>query len=419
MAGEDDKGIREQENRDALATSRGVEDGHEVVERVQERGERQTQDGDRQEQKVPPRGSKFDDSRQRVAELARERRRAAEGPDEFPIVPADREKAFFGKDVETRSDRQAKLREESGEDQQDREIVKRKLKVNGQDIELTDDEVVAHAQKALAAENLLEVARRERDEGRTLLEQIRAERATLTRPVSEDAPTSKKPDPVTTPDETELDDIVDRIQVGDPKEAKAALQKYGDAIEERIVKRLGNLEQTITDTVDTVNEQRQRQRDTLQLIDGFYKDNPEFSKSSLQSALAHETADIMRAKMREAGVQDKTFEDLKRDRGMNDIQAAGFAYSSLQAMGYSLPKHADLLNEAAKGIRKSFGLAEPSLVKPAPATDVSGRVDRKRDVQQQPRRATAPSTLDRKERTREEARLDAVLRMKAARRGRG
>ena len=50
----------------------------------------------------------------------------------------------------------------------------------------------------------------------------------------------------------DLSEIIDKIQVGDPKEAQEALQKYGNAIEERILSKIGNLDETIQPKSGTI-----------------------------------------------------------------------------------------------------------------------------------------------------------------------
>jgi hypothetical protein len=103
---------------------------------------------------------------------------------------------------------------------------KRKLKVRGQDVELTDDEILAAAQKTLAGDSYLEDARKLLEEAK----QIKAERAGRDRQhpdgqsSTQDGELDFDPQPAQTrhpaPD---LKSVVEKIQFGDPDEAAAEL----------------------------------------------------------------------------------------------------------------------------------------------------------------------------------------------------
>lgn len=365
---------------------------------------------DEAEARKPVIGSKFDDKRKAIAEKAKQLRDG--DPEIEDQIYATRER-MFGKNVE-------RPEPVANQPEPPQPAPKRKLKVNGQEIELDEAQVVAAAQKALAAGDILEQAKRDRAEAHTLLEGLRAAKAN--QPAAEPSRPSPQPTADTRPeDEAELDEIVDRIQVGDRKDASAALKKYGDAIIDRVLERIGNLDETIASQVAIVNENTRRQQNTADTLRSFGDDNPEFKESrSLQAALAQEAADTMRAKMFALGVEPQTLETLKVNRGMNDIQAVSFAYRALQENGHELPSHVDILTESAAAIRKQFGM--PERRQPAPLSpaniNVQDRQERKRAMTPQPRRANTPPNTEPHERSREEVRRLAVRQMKMARRGR-
>jgi hypothetical protein len=380
-----------------------------------------------------PRGNKFDDKRARIAQKFKESREPKEGEEEFAPVPPDREKVFFGQNTETRSDREARRAAERGEGDPVAETpqqrgeepsaespaqTRRRLKVNGREVELSEEEVIAHAQKSLAAGDVLEQAKSLRAEQLSILEELRAAKANQSQP-AQPARVQEEQEPVTKPDDAELDQIIDRIQVGDAEEAKQALQKYGEHIERRILDRIGNLDETIAVTMQTVEQANERKRQTLSTLEGFATEYPEFKESkSLQTALAHEAADVMKNHMTELGVRDETLERIKRENGFDDLQTIAYAYRTLrEERGYTeLPDHAAILRRSGDALRQRFGYRRPE---PSPQPhDPSARHERKRDMAPQPRRATAMPSADVQEKSRDEARREAVRQMRMSRRGR-
>lgn len=384
------------------------------------------------EDKKIPVGSKYASKRDRLYQKHRENREPGEGEEEFAAVPSDREKVFFGENVETRTDREARRREERGEDTTDQQPTddgqdppveepaqtRQRLKVHGREVELSDDEVKALAQKALAAEDILGEAKQLRTEQTRLLEELRNARADHSQDGKQPSAPQGDGDPATEPDDDELDAIIDDIQTGGREEAKAAFRKYGDSLEQRMLERIGNLDERIAETTQTLNETNERQRQTRQTLEEFSKEYPEFSTSApLQSALAHETAARMRQEMINIGVREETLDGIKQKYGFDETQAAAFAYRTLQQRGHELKDHGSLLRESADSLRSTFGA--PAAQKPAPASEpakgVDERIERKRTMAPQPRRATTAPSSDTRERTREEARKEAVRQMRVSR----
>lgn len=383
------------------------------------------------EKKEPARGSKFQSRREEIYAKHRQSREPKDGEEEFAPVPPDREKVFFGQNTETRSDREAKRalereRSETGVDPTDDEVrteepaqTRHKLKVHGRELELSQEEIIAHAQKSLAADGLLDDAKRMREEHRQMLEEIRAANQNRTEEPSKGQ--KKAEEPATKPDTAELDRIIDRIQVGDKEEAAAALMEFGDdirnRIEQRVEERIGNLDERIAATTRQTAEAERRREQTMATLNEFADDYPEFkTNESLQTALAHETAKVMKTHLIEAGVQPETLSGIQREHKLSEMEAVSWAYRSLRDGGFDVPDNASLLRTAGDTLRKNFGVKrEPA---PQPNANVpADRQERKQNMAPQPRRASAPPTTETQERNRDDARRQAVRQMKAFRRG--
>jgi len=380
------------------------------------------------ESRGPVVGSPFADKRKAIYDKAKRNREPAEGESEFISIPPEREKEFFGERVETRGDREARRATERGEvvqppvqhQEQSQPPAKRKLTVNGREVEVDDKEVVALAQQAMAAGNILDVAKGLKRELEQSLDEVRKARQHPAEP--EEASTTREAPQGHQLADAELDDIIDKIQVGDPSQAKEALAKYGASIEQRIIDRIGDLKTTIADQVTIVNESNSRRHETLTTLRTFGEENPEFQNSpALQAALATETTNTMRNRMFDIGVTEESLDRIKTEHKFSDTEAIGYAYRTLKLKGYDLPDHGAVLSESAESLRKQFGMQprpQPTSETRQQQFDPSQRDALKREIITQPRRANVPPNADTQERTREEARLSAVRQMRAARRGR-
>lgn len=110
------------------------------------------------------------------------------------------------------------------------EPVKRKLKVRGKEVELSDEEVLALAQKAAAADDYLGEARQTLDNAKSLQKEIEATRTAPPgkHPTGSDA--AQPPEPAKTPDASEhpvspFAKLVEAIQFGDPNDAGKSLEE--------------------------------------------------------------------------------------------------------------------------------------------------------------------------------------------------
>lgn len=345
-----------------------------------------------------PRGSPFDEKRAAIyakAKAQREPQAPEPEPEPAPVVVQPGAPARAEEPAPTRH----------------------KVKVNHQEIELTNEELVAHAQRSIAAGDILARAKSARDEQLEILEELRKAKANQSQPQQPASAQQAAPDHQ--PDNAELDEIITRIQVGDPKEAKEALQNWGDLIESRILDRIGDLDDRIAVTTQQMSEASERQRQTRDTLEAFAKDNQEFTTSpALQTALAYEAAATMRQHMVDRGLREEVIEGIKRENGFDDVQAIGYAYRTLKDRGIELPGHADILKASADNLRKQFGTTRPANPSPQPHVPPA-REERKVNMAPQPRRANAAPASEVQERSREEARREAIRQRRLQYAGRG
>lgn len=405
-----DPKIIERENQGALdAGVTGVEDVGSTREQAP-RSEQQQQPAERAEEVVKI-GSKFNDKRAEIARKFREERDSRNGEDSLEIVPSDREKTFFGEGVETRQDRVNRQREARGETtEQIQQPAMRTLKVNGREIQVSEDDLIKHASRSLAGDDHLDASKRARDEANQILGEMRSLRAAI--PAGEQQEPNRAEEPAETAailDGIDLDQLADRIQLGERGDAKAALAELATGIIQSVK---GNLDRDVTEVV----ENRHRQSDAVAAIQEFGKANPMLTSKAAQAALAVESLDIMRDAMRKSGLTDDFVDGLKRDFGYDDAKATRYCYEQMERIGHKLPSRRDILNMAGESVKKQFGLTttEQRLQQPDPRIPAS-REARKEQITSQPRRALQTSPLERGERDRDQVRRDAVAQMRESR----
>lgn len=350
----------------------------------------------------------------------------------------DREKEIFGDKIETRSDRLRAADDvdgggtetghgAAGDDaapagETAAERRRRKLKVNGRELELDEDEIVAHAQRSLAAGQVLEDAKRIRDSYYQKLEALAAARehqpaeARTTERQTTDASEDTKPD------DQELDDIIDKIQVGDRREAGEALRKHDAALEQRILAKIGNLDERIERYTNAQAERQTVEQQTRSTLEQFVSDHSEFAENPvLQQALQGQLIGTMRERMAEIGVNDEGLRRFQQSMGINDPAAAvGAAYRWLRNNNYSLPEQGEVLKESAERVRSAFRSAYGDKEQTDRGVDTLRRTEalqRKRSMALQPRRAGA-SVVEQPDLSRDEVRRQAARDARAARRGR-
>lgn len=384
----------------------------------------------KEEKKEPSIGSPFERNKNAAVEAYRKSREPKEGEAEFQALPEAVEKSRFGANVETRADREAK-REEARNPQPKAEVqpeqpvvetpqvVRRTLKVQGRDVELTQDEIDRLAQTAYAAGDILGRAKRERAEAAEILETVRKQTVANHSQSADDRPSPQQTTPEDTkPGDDELDEIIDRIQVGDRNEAKAALKKHGDLIARRLEDKIGDLDARIADTIRTREETNQTAQRTREVWDGFVSAEPAFKDNrTLQTALVAETTNQMKRELLSLGVQEELLERYQQQSGLSEVDVVAKAYRDLLGQGHKLPSHGDILMQSAKSIRQGLGIRDTAPTPQVVTYDPAERVERKRVLTPQPRRANIPAGAE-AEASREDKMREAVRARRSYTRGR-
>lgn len=377
-------------------------------------------------------GSRADRKRQEIAERAKEAQSRGPG-----IERSDEdERMLGGLNLETRADRE---RADTDQRRPAEEITaddiptpnRRRLKVNGRDVEVDEDQITQYAQIALASQDILNEAKAAKTAAQQELAELQRLRADHSRTVQEqpaqEVVQAKDTKPAT---DDELDAIVDRLQTGEIKDARAALAKYGEDLitraEQRIFDRIGDIDQRIVATTRQTEEENRILADSERTVSAFITENNDFMENERrQVVLFDTTVEIMRDNLYALGVQPQTIEAIARKDGLAITAAIGRAYRMLGQKGYDLPKHNVILKEAADKVRKDFGMPSPRLEETPPADKgknsdfVAERTERKQAMQHQPRRANvAPGTDLGPAKSREDKNRDYVRQLKVYRRGR-
>lgn len=358
------------------------------------------------------RRGKYDDSRQKLYEKAD---RAREETEEFPLYTPEREKFIYGKNVETRADREARRAgQDNGDDDIDAQIdqqqpVRRKLKVNGRELDLTEEEIIAEAQKSLAAGDILNQAKGARAEAMNYLQTLRRaqEEADASRPQQRDA-APQAPQQATIPDDDDLDSLIDGIQTGDLETARQSMEKYGERIKRQVLQQVGNVDERIDATIRVREQQQATKQRFDEALSSFQQEYPEFLNSrAVQMALATEITQTMRNNLEHHGMYLDVNEPPER---------VSLAYRQLQDNGAAVPDFGTLMRTSATSLRQQFGMPDrvqtPPRNEPPIQTD---RVDRKRQMGQQPRRATVNPSTNTQEQDITTTRRQAIAEMRAAR----
>lgn len=385
--------------------------------------------------KEPVEGSPFNEKRMSIAEKVRAQRQA-KLDDPGIEIPEDMAHNYGGRKAETRGDRQRQA-----EEAKDRMVdpaanadlpapARHKLKVNGRDVEVNDEQYRSLAQKAAASEQILEDAKLARAQAQQRLAEVERLMADHSRTVQPQPAPANAPAEDTKPaTDDELDAIIDAIQVGDRKAAGEALKKFGADVGQQVLERarseLGNLDERIAATIQQ-NEVKSRVADeSRRVVESFASENDDFGPTAparRHAALFEATVDVMRENLFAIGVRPETLQNIAREKKLAPQAMISFAYSEMTKLGYPLPKHDVVLKTAATKVRSDFGMSAPATKAPArdTSTFVAERTERKQAMPSQPRRAnTAPATdAPTNAQNRLESRKNAVAQMRASRRGR-
>lgn len=269
-----------------------------------------------------------------------------------------------------------------------------KLKVNGEERELSYEDVIAKAQIALASEGIL-------DEVKALKRQYTelnqgGQRATPPNPNQvrqNPAQTTEQPDPIdgdpaTPHQEDRLTKLIEAIQFGaDPTETRTLLQDT-----------IADMSQETAKTVVTRVLAEQRLKDegarTAKVLQEFKEKYPDiandpYADAVIQTKLYHLQVEDMKA----MGVDPSK---LQTPTGVVTPADVAMAHRWYRSEGYGV-RHADDMLETAiqeyrtwKGVKPPPQPADPA-AKAAPRVDISvDRTARRAAIPQQPSRAAAP-----------------------------
>jgi hypothetical protein len=389
---------------------------------------------EREPEASPNQSERFANKRGDIYARARENREALFTSDpELAEQIAESRRSRFGDAAEQPTQRQPdQPHQPAAPHQPAQPEAKRKLKVHGQEVELSQEEIDSAARQALAAGNLFDRAKAALAEANQILETAKGSGgnpAPDTPPAQPPAkPAQAQSAPILT--DEQYAEIVDHIQVGNQKEGVTGLQKFGESIYERArADVLAALDERINERVPSLLDATERQKTARTALETF-KEGTEYATSvPMQNALAHQTALEMRARLHEVGVQDEHLERIRQENNLSDLEAVASTYKRLRRDGFALPGDMAILTAADTELLKAQG-KPPRVRQQAPAQqdapsnpannnnfDPQQRQALKREIAPQPRRASISPTVQNQERSREQSHADAVASMRAYRRG--
>jgi hypothetical protein len=285
---------------------------------------------------------------------------------------------------------------------------KRKLKVNGQEREYTDEEVTALAQKAAAADDYLEQAKSRLSEAKQVLETTRVH-VSRQNPADEPAPTATETDDGTTGQQNPADPLkeaIEQIQYGDPDKAKEVLGKTIAEVAAAAVKQVSWEDRVQSDVAAD-----------LQAHDDFVKKNEDLAKDPRAAKLIRaELLDGYAEDLRKIGVPD--------DKIPTDATQLANLHRGHKLRGAQVRSVAKLLEDAGSSVREFAKIGAPrqetATQKPNPNPERVqvnlNRDDRRRAIPQQPQRANVqPAQTNSAPASQMDSRKAAVERAKAAR----
>lgn len=278
------------------------------------------------------------------------------------------------------------------------------IKVRGKDIHLTEAQLLERASKVEAADQYL-------DEGRNLLEQARDARRNSAERTGEDP---HRPEDRTRTHDDELDppatehgqrpdpleQAIEEIQFGDPKEAAAKIRK------------------AIAETSDESADKRQLMR--LERADGlasakavmaFKKNNPTLDNPKTERWIESELYDLQREEIVKLGQVDP-------DKIPNDSTQLAKWHQFYRIHGAAVSSQETLLDAAKTRFEQWRGVA-PKPQQPrkaAPRIEVNvDRNERRQNIPSQPSRASAPRPDASQPVPQMDRRAQAILNMRRAR----
>lgn len=283
------------------------------------------------------------------------------------------------------------------------------LNIYGQQVKKTFKEVKAEAQKALAADQKLEEAKRLVAEVKALKESLTS-RQTADDPVDQldDEParrgSARKPDksqladqPDDDVDQEALDSIVERIQVGDKDEGRAAIADLVKLMNNGNTSRLD--ETKVRDIIRQDNVQTETKREIDTALARFSEQFPSItSDDDLVDVALRRVANEMRADLKANGMSDDDVAKIADNRNLAHL------HGEVRRKGAKVRSYDALLTDVGTYLANKFGKPEgkpattPTQTQPARTAapqppKAQQRVEMKRAAAQQPRAAGARSPV--------------------------
>lgn len=287
---------------------------------------------------------------------------------------------------------EAELPAELPEEIPEQPVAKRKLNVRGREVELTDDELVAAAQRGLAGDTYLEDARRISDDAKANAARVevllREAKGQGVRPPAGEHPAGEEAE---TPERgsaehPELDPFVEtvrQIAYEDPEKAAASLRDLVRGEVQTASK------QSATDAVE-----HERQRDELarnrKTLDAFKSDHADIANDPL-------AVTVVKTKVAEKQHEDLVaigYDPAVLPRS-DDLQEIGRWHLFARSKGFKVRSVETLLDEGTKDYQAWKGGGEKDAVveppKGKPRVEVRlDRSERRANIPQQPSRAATP-----------------------------
>jgi len=379
------------------------------TEAVIETREREPERVERDDKPEPPQfGNKTDRKRQEIFESLRKDGRGAE------IDRADEtERMMGGHNLQTRADREAAeaaARAEGADESLEAMPAPRrvKVKVNGEEREYDEEQVIGFAQVALASDDILSQAKLIKQREQQALQAAQERLAAVERMMADHSQTAQ-PQPASARQvaedtkpatDDELDEIIERIQTGSLEEGAEALNKFGAQVLAKARADVGDIKSIVAATIRQEQEDARVKADTETVINEFISENSDFADSATrQRVLADELEGVMRENLHALNVPDEMIDQISRKFNLPPKAAVGAATRYLRSIGYELPDGASAMRTAAARVRQTFGMPDPRTPAPPARQDhtqsaVAERIARKQAMAPQPQRANIAPGLD-------------------------
>jgi len=270
-----------------------------------------------------------------------------------------------------------------------------KLTVNGRQVEMTADQLVAEAQKALAAGDILGEAKSLRTEIARLRDEALAGRQPV--PANQGNEPAQPEQPLAPTDVANQDDlvaVVERIQFGDPKEAAALLRQT-------IASEAAKVTAPAVEAGLTQGRLREEGARTLKVLQDFKDQNPELAADPIaHAAMERVVLDLQLEDLGKAGLDPGQLRTDGRPPTAADI-ANAHRWLRSQPGTEALRSPETMLVEAKNKVLAWKGVAPqpqsdppPPPVPPqngVPRVEISvNRAERRAAVQPQPQRTAVP-----------------------------